>query len=248
MQSLLRQIDRAMGAAAQGGETLQQMKDRLKRNAAEQDRVRREMNAHKNSIWQVERIIQLEQELASLKSAAPSDGGVNARARVAELEGTIRGLQATEKELQDAIANEEKKLRDATANEEKRQKELADAAASAEALGKHADKSDDSIKSRIQELQDAIRSDNEEESGFPQNSSYDLRREQISEKYQERTKEINELRRVMTTRAEIAQLDADIKTLDKELTKLYQDNRPTTDKNAEVHKKKMRKRLLETGR
>ncbi|MBV5280249.1 MAG: hypothetical protein J0651_03040, partial [Actinobacteria bacterium] len=93
-----KQIDRTMMGAAQGEGTMDEMKAKLARNATEQDSVRRDLNAHKTSIWQVKRIAWLEQELANLKRIAPKDGGENARARVAELTAASEALGVMEKQ------------------------------------------------------------------------------------------------------------------------------------------------------
>jgi DNA repair exonuclease SbcCD ATPase subunit len=249
MESLLHRIDCAMmGAAQPGVETIDEMRAKLARNATEQSRVRRELDAHKNRIWQVERIAQLEQELADLRNAAPRDGGADARTRVAELTAASEALAVKDRELKNAIAEEERKQRELAELAKRKQRELAENEANTKALIQHVNESDDTILRRIQSLNEAISNDSQEEGYMPNNSSYDTRRAEIQKNYLARTSEINELRRVQTARAKIAKLDAELKILNAELTRLFQRGEPTATTQSVVYQKLMEKRMLETGR
>ena len=247
MEALLRRIDRAMmGAAQPGVETIDEMRAKLARNATEQSRVRRELDAHKNRIWQVERIAQLEeriaqlqQELADLRNAAPRDGGANARARVAELTVASEALAVKDRELKNAIAEEERI-----------QRESAKALKNAEALKRHAGESDASLQRTIDQLEaknysDAMASHDQRMSSRPDDIQYAQDR---SAGTSDRTQQIVELKAVLATRKRIATLDAELEKLNAELTLLYQRGESTTEKLFTVRQKMTERRILETGR
>ena len=245
MESLLRRIDRAMiGAAQPGVETIDAMRAQLARNATEQSRVRRELDAHKNRIWQVERIAQLEeriaqlqQELADLRNAAPRDGGADARTRVAELTAERKVLAVKDTELKNAIAEVERI-----------QKESANALKNAEALKRHAGESDASLQRTIDQLEAANYSDamaSQDQRMIPSELPAFHER---SDRASDRTQQINELSAVLATRKKIATLDAEIESLNKEITILYQTGKPTAEKQSAVYRKLVEKRILETGR
>ena len=247
MEALLRRIDRAMmGAAQPGVETIDEMRAKLTRNATEQGRVRRELDAHKNRIWQVERIAQLEeriaqlqQELADLRNAAPRDGGANARARVAELTVASEALAVKDRELKNAIAEEERI-----------QRESAKALKNAEALKRHAGESDASLQRTIDQLKaknysDAMASQDQRMSSRPDDIQYAQDRAAGTS---DRTQQIVELAAVLATRKRIATLDAELKKLNAELTLLYQRGESTTEKLFTVRQKMTERRILETGR
>ena len=245
MESLLRRIDRAMmGAAQPGVETIDAMRAQLARNTAEQSRVRRELDAHKNRIWQVERIAQLEeriaqlqQELADLRNAAPRDGGADARARVAELTAASEALAVKDRELKNAIAEVERI-----------QKESANALKNAEALKRHAGESDASLQRTIDQLEAANYSDamaSQDQRMIPSELPAFYER---SDSASVRTRQINELGAVLATRNRIAALDAELKKLNAELTRLFQRGEPTATTQSVVYQKLMEKRMLETGR
>ena len=247
MESLLHRIDRAMmGAAQPGVETIDEMRAKLARNATEQSRVRRELDAHKNRIWQVERIAQVEeriaqlqQELADLRNAAPRDGGADARTRVAELTAASEALAVKDRELKNAIAEVERI-----------QRESVNALKNAEALKRHAGESGDSLKRKIDQLtnanySDVMASQDQRMSSRPDEIQYAQRR---SNGASDRTQQINELNAVLATRKRIATLDAELKKLNAELTRLFQSGEPTAEKQSAVYQKLMEKRILETGR
>ena len=238
MESLLRRIDRAMmGAAQPGVETIDAMRAQLARNTAEQSRVRRELDAHKNRIWQVERIAQLQQELADLRNAAPRDGGADARARVAELTAASEALAVKDRELKNAIAEVERI-----------QKESANALKNAEALKRHAGESDASLQRTIDQLEAANYSDamaSQDQRMIPSELPAFYER---SDSASVRTRQINELGAVLATRNRIAALDAELKKLNAELTRLFQRGEPTATTQSVVYQKLMEKRMLETGR
>ena len=247
MESLLHRIDRAMmGAAQPGVETIDEMRAKLARNATEQGRVRRELDAHKNRIWQVERIAQLEeriaqlqQELADLRNAAPRDGGADARTRVAELTAASEALAVKDRELKNAIVEVERI-----------QRESVNALKNAEALKRHAGESDASLQRTIDQLEaknysDAMASQDQRMSSRPDEIQYAQRR---SNGASDRTQQINELNAVLATRKRIATLDAELKKLNAELTRLFQRGEPTAEKQSAVYQKLMEKRILETGR
>jgi len=238
MESLLRRIDRAMmGAAQPGVETIDAMRAQLARNTAEQSRVRRELDAHKNRIWQVERIAQLQQELADLRNAAPRDGGADARARVAELTAASEALAVKDRELKNAIAEVERI-----------QKESANALKNAEALKRHAGESDASLQRTIDQLEAANYSDamaSQDQRMIPSELPAFHER---SDSASVRTRQINELGAVLATRNRIAALDAELKKLNAELTRLFQRGEPTATTQSVVYQKLMEKRMLETGR
>ena len=245
MESLLRRIDRAMiGAAQPGVETIDAMRAQLARNATEQSRVRRELDAHKNRIWQVERIAQLEeriaqlqQELADLRNAAPRDGGADARTRVAELTAASEALAVKDRELKNAIAEVERI-----------QKESANALKNAEALKRHAGESDASLQRTIDQLEAANYSDamaSQDQRMIPSELPAFHER---SDSASVRTRQINELGAVLATRNRIAALDAELKKLNAELTRLFQRGEPTATTQSVVYQKLMEKRMLETGR
>ena len=247
MESLLRRIDRAMmGAAQPGVETIEAMRAQLARNATEQSRVRRELDAHKNRIWQVERIAQLEeriaqlqQELADLRNAAPRDGGADARTRVAELTAERKVLAVKDTELKNAIAEVERI-----------QRESANALKNAEALKRHAGESDASLQQTIDQIKaknysDAMASHDQRMSSRPDEIQNAQRR---SNGVSDRTQQMVELEAVLATRKRIATLDAELKKLNAELTRLFQSGEPTATTQSAVYQKLMEKRMLETGR
>jgi hypothetical protein len=238
MESLLRRIDRAMmGAAQPGVETIDAMRAQLARNATEQSRVRRELDAHETSIWRVGRIAQLEQELADLRKAAPKDGGADARARFAELTAERKVLAVKDTELKNAIAEVERI-----------QRESANALKNAEALKRHAKESDASLQRAIDQFEAANYSDamaSQDQRMIPSELPAFHER---SDRASDRTRQINELAAVLATRKRIAELDAELKKLNAELTLLYQRGEPTTEKLFTVRQKTTERRILETGR
>jgi uncharacterized Zn finger protein (UPF0148 family) len=220
-------------------ETIDAMRAQLARNTTEQSRVRRELDAHETSIWRVGRIAELEQELASLRDVAPEDGGANARALVAELTANIKALAVKERELKNAIAEEERI-----------QRESAEALKNAEALRRHARESDASLQRTIDQLEAANEDDGGELQGqgmynTSDGMQYALGRSRIMS---ERTQQIKEIRAVLETRKRIAKLNAEIESLNQELTHLIQRDEPTAEKQSAVDRKLVQKRILETGR